>query len=168
MNNQQMTIFLLEILYYSLFLKLSKRKLNFVKVFIIYLLANICLYFIGFQSFYAYALYVAIIFILSRILGLSILMYDVLVILISLLFKLLLEIPLYIILGNNINLFVSVFIMGIYKCATLLLIRNKLSYLYNKYRIKWDNNDFYIRYSFSTFLYTYIIMSILYILNIVR
>ena len=74
MNNQQMVVFLLEILYYSLFLKASKRKLNFVKVFIVYLLSNIGLYFIGFQSFYAYVFYVAEIYIIAMLLDLKLLL----------------------------------------------------------------------------------------------
>jgi len=167
MDCQNMTIFLLEILYYSFFLRFARNKNDFIKVFIMYLISNIGLYFIGFESFYAYTLYLVEIVLLARLFKMKLVLYDTLVILVSLMFKLLMEIPFFIILGTKVDLFIWVFIIGIFKNIVVILLRNKLSKLYIKGKKKWDNNNFYIRYAYSIILYSYIIASIVYLISIV-
>lgn len=164
MNKQQLIIFILEILYYTNFLYLCRKKDKYYKLFIIFLLSNIGMYFIGFSSFYAYTLYFVEVIVLSLLLNVQFLLYDMLVMIVSLLFKLFIELCFFIILQKNISLFVCVLVMGITKNIVLVLIKDKLNKFYLKFKKMWNNNNFYIRYSFSTLLYLYIIASAIYII----
>ena len=132
-----------------------------------YLVSNIGLYFIGFESFYAYTLYLVEIVLLSKLFKIKLVLYDTLIILISLMFKLAIEMPFFIILGNKVDLFIWVFIIGIVKNIIVILLKNKILKLYIKGKKKWDNNNFYIRYSYSIILYSYIIASIVYLIKMV-
>lgn len=164
MNIQQLIIFLLEILYYTLFFNFCRKQDKFYKIFLMFLIANIGLFFIGFNTFYAYTLYFFEIMILCKILKIKLVLYDILVFIVSLFVKLFLELICFAIFRENIVLFIPVLIMGIFKNLFLILIRNLLNKAYINFKKVWDNNNFYIRYSFSTLLYLYIIASIVYII----
>lgn len=164
MNIQQLIIFCLEILYYTLFFGFCRRSEKFYKLFIVFLLSNIISFFIGYGSFYSYAFYFVEIAILMRLLKIKMTLYDILVLIVSMIFKLFIELIFFIFIRDNISTFFWVLLIGIAKNNILILIHKYLNTLYYKLKKLWLNNNFYIRYLFSTFLYLYLIFSIIYII----
>lgn len=164
MNVQQLVIFFLEILYYTLFFGFCRKSEKFYKLFVVFLLSNVISFFIGYGSFYSYALYFVEIAILMRIMKIKMTLYDILILTLSMIFKLFIELIFFIILRENINTFLWVCIMGIAKNNIVILLHNQLNKLYCKLKNLWVNNNFYIRYLFSTFLYLYLIFSVIYII----
>ena len=164
MSIEQLIIFLLEILYYTLFFGFCRKNDKYYKLFVVFLIANIISFFIGYGTFYSYALYFTEISILARLLNIKMTLYDIFVLIISMIFKLIIELLFFIIIRENISLFIWVLAMGITKNMILLFINKILNKLYYKLKDLWINNNFYIRYLFSTFLYLYLIFSIIYII----
>lgn len=164
MNIQQLIIFGLEILYYTLFFSFCRSKESKIKVFIVFLISNIVSFLIGFGSFYSYMLYFIEIAILCRLLKIKFVLYDLFIIILSMLFKLFIELLFFMMFQKNIILFIPILIMGMSKNTILILLRKKLKNMYIKLKQKWDNNNFYIRYSFTVVLYSYVIASIVYII----
>ena len=91
-------------------------------------------------------------------------LFDILIILIMLLFKLVIEIPIYFILSNFTNMYLTAIASGIIKVFALISVQRKIEKIYKYLYELWSNNNFYIRYIFSTFLFIYCICSCLFII----
>ena len=164
MNIQQLIVFLLEILYYTMFFSFCRKDEKPYKLFLVFLISNIISFFIGYGSFYSYAFYFIEIAILTRLLKIKMTLYDILVLIVSMIFKLFIEVMFFIFIRENITTFAWICTIGIVKNNILIICNKKLNEIYNKLKKLWLNNNFYIRYLFSTFLYLYLIFSVIYII----
>lgn len=154
-------ILIFEILFYSIFMYKSKQKGSLFEYSLLFVLVTILGLFIGTSGLLSY-----LILVLSILLGLKYVMrvettlYDMLVIVCMLLFKLLLEfaltIPLYYIIDNTYHTMIAV---GATKCVIVALISKWLCVMYKQMKLVWDNNNFYIRYIFSILVFLYTIVS---------
>ena len=60
---------------------------------------------------------------------------------------------------NIFSIIQLTFLSYIVKFTFILLFKNKLNKYYNKILIKWNNNNFYIRYIFACLSFIYVIAS---------
>lgn len=158
-------VMLLESLYYSLFMKFIHKQGSILKYLITFVLISCVGLIIGTSNLPSYLLLVLmILFGLKYIIKIKINLYDMLVILIMLFLKLIIETPLYVLLINFMSNFALIILSSAIKIVILFLLKNKLKYYYDKLKIKWNNNDFYIRYIFSIFVFIYTIASCIFII----
>lgn len=156
-------LFILEILFYSLFIKFSKKEGKIWKYLLLFTIVSLIVGFINSKNLLAY-----FVFVLSTYLGLKYIvkvkvsLYDMLVILIMLLLKVIIELPLFIIFYNLIHCghVVASFIFQIVKLMFVFICRKKLNNWYLKFKSLWDKNEFNIRYCFTIFMYFYILLTI--------
>lgn len=158
-------VLIFEILYYSLFMKYARKEGSFIRYLISFTLITIIFLFLGTTNFICYFLLIlTILFGLKYIVKLKVSLYDMLIIVIMLFCKVLIETPLYIILYKAINIYFIGVLVNIIKIIVIFLIRNVIDYMYKHLKVKWDNNNFYIRYIFSICCFIYcIITAILFI-----
>lgn len=158
-------VIIFEILYYSLFMKFSRKEGEFWKYILLFAFVSIVLFFTSSFNIYSYIIFMAITIVgLKKISKTS--LYDMFVIFAMLLIKLLIEmifaftLPLII---SNIN--VCKILLGIVKVLILILVKNKMNFIYLKLKKLWDNNNFYIRYLFTVFMFLYVISACVFIIN---
>ena len=153
-------VLIFEILYYSLFIKFARKEGNFVRYLIAFSIITIIGIIIGTNGLISYfALVMMILLAMKYIIGLKTTLYDMFVIVCMLFIKIIIETPLYIVLYTFINNYIIGVIVGIIKLILLILIRNYIRNFYNSVKIKWDKNDFYIRYLFSICCFIYCIIT---------
>lgn len=160
---QNVIIFTLEVIYYSLFMHYADKRFN-IRCFITFLLANIISLFIGYGNFYSYLFYFIELSFIFRILKIKFTLYDLLFIIFSMIFKILIEFICFIILKDMMDLFVVTFLICVLKIFIIIFIKNKILFFYNHLKIKWNNNNFYIRYIFNITIFIYIIVSLLFVI----
>lgn len=160
---QNVIIFTLEVIYYSLFMHYADKRFN-IRCFITFLLANIISLFIGYGNFYSYLFYFIELSFIFRILKIKFTLYDLLFIIFSMIFKILIEFICFIILKDMMDLFVVTFLICLLKIFIITFIKNKILFVYNHLKIKWNNNNFYIRYIFNITIFIYIIASLLFMI----
>lgn len=156
-------LFVLEVLYYSLFMKYTKKEGKLYRYLILFTLCSLIVGMINSKNLLAY-----LFFILGSYVGLKYVvktktsLYDMLIIVLMLLLKVIIEMPLFLIFYKYIHLgHVAVtFILQLVKLLMLVLLRTKLNDWYSKFKITWNNNDFNIRYGFTIIMYLYIIITI--------
>ena len=156
-------LFVLESLCYSLFMKFAKNNGKLYRYIILFILCSTLVGFINSKNLIAY-----FVFILSAYLGIKYLvrvktsLYDMLVLVIMLLLKVIVELPLFLILYNviNFNYYLVVFIGELAKLLLVFLCRNKMNIWYLKLKNIWDNDNFNIRYGFTILVYLFIILTI--------
>ena len=160
-------VIVFEILYYSLFMKFSRKEGSFLKYLILFTLFSVISFFMNDSSIISY---VTILFIilygLKYIVGLKITLYDLFFIFIMMLTKLFIELPCAIIATcciSNIN--VSKIILGILKNIIISMINYRFNIFYRNAKKCWDNNVFYIRYIFDILMFIYVIASCLFLIN---
>ena len=144
-------ILIFEVLYYALFMKFARKDGKFWKYFLMFLLSNILCLFISFENFYAYLFYFLGIILLSKLFKLNFKLYDLIVVILSMIIKLIIEL-----------LFFA--IIGIFKNEIIYVFRNDLRNIYIKIYEKWQNNNFYIKYFLNIAIFIYVISSLLYII----
>lgn len=159
-------VLIFEVLYYSLFMYYSKNEGKLSRYILLFSLITIILIIIGTSNLYAY-----LIFILFALYGLKYIvkckigLYDALIIFTMLLIKLLLETPIYIILRIfTENNFILTLPSSITKIMLLYIFRKNLKNMYIKFKKLWDNNNFYIRYIFSTLMFLFVIFSCVFLI----
>ena len=153
-------VLIFEILYYSLFMKFAKKEGKLIRYFIAFSLMTIVGVFIGTNNLPSYFVLIMLIIIgMKYIVKVKMSLYDVFIIVCMLFIKILIETPLYILLFNFIIIYIIGIIVNILKLAILFIIRNFLNKIYKTLKIKWDNNNFYIRYTFSICCFVYCIIS---------
>lgn len=154
-------VLIFEILFYSTFMYYSRQDGSIFKYLALFVIVTILGLFIGTSGLLSY-----LILVLSILLGLKYALrvettlYDMLVIVCMLLFKLLLEfvltIPLYQIINSTYHTMIAV---GTTKCVIVALISEWLCVMYKQMKLVWNNNNFYIRYIFSILVFLYTIVS---------
>lgn len=154
-----------EILYYSCFVYYSKRKGSFIKYLIMFTCITLIGIIINTNTVYSYLALVTMIMIgLKYYIRTKVSLFDVLMVFIMLLIKFILELPIYIIFFNTLGIFTTGLIYGFFKMLFIFLFKDKFSIIYNKLYKLWKNNNFYIRYIFTTFMFMYVIVSCIFIL----
>jgi len=159
----------LEILFYTLFFKLSKRKGSIAIYTIVFTLSTVALYFL-----YDYRLIGYLLFVLISVIGLRYLTpsnngaFDILLLLIAMLFKLILEPICFVPYIFYKDIYMCTIIASLIKILVIILLRGLLNKMYRKLLNDWNNNRFYIRYIASIGLMLYIIATcILLVVNLI-
>ena len=156
-------VLILEVLYYSLFLKFAKNENNFWRYILGFIIISIIGVFIKTNYLISYVLLIILIVsVLKFIARIKIKNFDILVVVIMLLIKILIEGICVIIFYNllNMNIFIVTLIFMTIKLLFVILLRKRMNKAYIVLNKKWDNNDFNIRYIFSIFILIYTIISI--------
>lgn len=156
-------LFVLEVLYYSLFMKYTKKEGKLYKYLILFTLCSLIVGMINSKNLLAY-----LFFILGSYVGLKYVvktktsLYDMLVLVVMLLLKVIVELPLFLILYNviHINHYLVVFIVGLVKLLLVFMFKSMMNNWYNKMKEKWNNDNFNIRYGFTILIYLYVILTI--------
>lgn len=159
-------VLIFEILYYSMFMYYSKQEGKFWKYVILFTLITIFFSFVGTNNLISYVILILmILYGLKYVIKLKVSLFDMLVIILMLFFKLLIEfIFCMIVFFITKDTIISIMIANVIKIGFIFIIKEKLRLLHNKLKKAWDSNNFYIRYLFSCFTYVYVILSIIFIL----
>lgn len=155
-------VLLFEVLYYTTFIKLCKNEGKISRYLLLFSLITILLMFIGSNQIYSYLIIVLLmLYGLKYIIKIKVSLFDMFLLFIMMFFKIIIEYIIVLIFYNILKLPISINIImfSIIKILILLLIKNKM-YLFNLYlKERWKNNNFYIRYLFTIFLFIYVIIS---------
>lgn len=152
-------VLLLEVLFYSIFFNKARGDKKFIRYFIAFGLVTIIGVFIKTNYFVSYLLLIfMMLYAIKYIVRVKTSLYDLLTIILMLILKTIIEIPVYYLLVGTMNRYILSIVTGVIKILVLLVLNDKLNKIYNYLKIKWDNNNFYIRYLFSVMLYLYVII----------
>lgn len=157
-------VLVFEILYYSMFMYYAKGKGKFKRYLLLFSLITIIGLFIGNDSLYSYLFLIIMMMIgLKYIIKIKVKFYDILIIFVMLLISCIIPTPIYVIMINfTKNIFAITLVYSLIKILLVYLFRNKIKKYTKKFNILWNNNNFYIRYIFTTFMFLYVISSCLY------
>lgn len=157
-------IILLESLFYAMFFDNIKKSGKTLKLLLAFILMSAIGAFAGTDFLVSYFLLIIMMILgIKYIAGIKMNMYDLLVIFTMILIKHIIEIPLTLIVYTFIkNIYVVTTIVGVLKIGIVFAFRHKFYNIYSKIKIAWNNNNFYIRYIFTTFMLIYVIASCLY------
>ena len=157
-------VLIFEVLYYSMFMKFARKEGKFWRYLLLFSLITIVMIFIGTNTLYAYLIFVLLaLYGLKYIVKIKTSFYDMFIIVIMMMLKLLIETPIYLICINFIknNHFIVTLLMDIIKIGILFLLKNRLNIFYIKLKKLWQNNNFYLRYIFTCIMYIYVIITII-------
>lgn len=161
-------VLILEVLYYSLFLKFAKRKSKiwkFILSFSVATIFNIIFSYLKINEIVIYLLFMIISLLLIKLLDKdNTNLFDFLFLFIIMVVKIAIEGISYLILYNIVNKVLFTFIIDGIKLLLIILLMNKIKLAYKTLKNKWNNNNFYIRYIFNIFLFIFIIMSFVFII----
>lgn len=153
-------VLIFEVIFYSLFMKFTRKEGKLWKYIVTFILMTILVLICNATKFPVYFAFVIMTLLaLKYIVRIKVTLYDMLVIVLMLFLKMAIETPLYIVLFKFINNYVIGVIVNIIKIVVIFLLRNKLNKFYNFLKVKWDNNNFYIRYIFSICCFIYCIIT---------
>lgn len=146
-------------------MKYARKEGSFYSYLFLFIIINILLMLTGSLNIYAY-----LIFMITSTFGLKIIgktsLFDMFMIFLMLLFKLFIELLFAFELNFFIpNIDICKIILGLIKVGVIIYINNRLNIIYNKLKEKWNKNNFYIRYIFSTLMFIYIISACLFLIN---
>ena len=158
-------VLIFEILYYSMFMKFTKKDGKFWKYLLLFTLITLVgLFILVKQDLFSYlVLILMMLYGLKYIIGLKISLYDMFLIVLMLLFKLIIEFVLFIPCYEFFKLsqFTSTMIFDFVKIFLLIIFKNNLYKFNIKLKKLWYNNNFYIRYIFTCLTYVYVILTLL-------
>ena len=157
-------VLIFEILYYSMFMKFTKKEGKFWKYLLLFSLITIFFVFVPVANLISYLILILMmLYGLKFIVGLKISLYDMLLIVLMLLFKLIIEFIVFIPCYEFFKLSQSISTMtfDILKVILLLTFKDKLYKLNIRLKKLWYNNNFYIRYIFTCLTYIYVILTLL-------
>ena len=158
-------VLLFEVLYYSMFMKFARKEGKFWKYLLLFsLITLIGIFTLTNQNLISYlTLVLLMLYGIKYIVRIKISLYDMLLIVIMLLLKLIIEFIIMLIFYEllNINQFISTMIFDFIKISFLLFFKDKIYSISQKFKRLWDNNNFYIRYIFTIGIYVYVIVSII-------
>ena len=158
-------ILLFEVLYYSSFMYYSKKEGNFLRYFLTFTIITLIGIIIDTNTVYSYLALITMIMIgLKYFVKVRVSLFDMLVAFIMILVKVLIELPIYIIIFNRLGIFVTGLIYSFFKILFICITKNKLNKMYLKMQKLWRNNNFYIRYIFTTIMLIYTIISCVFII----
>lgn len=157
-------VLIFEVLYYSMFMYYAKKEGKFWRYILLFSLITIIGLFIGTNYLLSFLLLVIMmIYGLKYIVKAKISLYDMLVIFFMLLLNFLIPMPIY--YFSSIftkNVFILTIVYQIIKFLIVFALKYKLNKFYNFFHNLWNNNNFYIRYIFTTFMYLFVIFSCVY------
>ena len=160
-------VLIFEILYYSLFMKFARKDGKLWRYLLLFSLINIFFFFVSTSKLYSYLfLILLMLYGLKYIVKLKVNLYEMMTLTIMLLTKLVIEF-IFMIISYKIlkfNPFISTLIFSSAKIILIIIFRNKINFYNYKLKNLWNNNNFYVRYFFTTGIYLYVILSIISIL----
>ncbi len=155
-------VLIFEVIYYTLFIKLCKKEGKISRYLILFSLITILFCFVGTTKIYSYLiLIILMLYGLKYIVKIKVGLYDMFLLVIMLFSKIIIEYIVVLIFFNILKLSISIniIIFSLLKLLILFLLKDKM-YLFNNFLIKkWKNNNFYIRYLFTIFVFIYVIIS---------
>lgn len=158
-------VLMFEILYYTLFIKFSTKNGSFWKYILLFTTITLIGIIIGTNNLFSYLILILmILFGLKYVVKLKVGLYDMLIIFMMLIVKIIIETPTFLLFNNLFNIYVIGIIYSFIKIAVVLTLKNKLNFIYKFLKIKWDNNNFYIRYIFTILMFVYTITSCIFII----
>lgn len=158
-------ILISEILYYSMFMKFAKKEGKLWKYMLTFIINTGLIFIFNSMNVLSYLVFVMFtLFALKYIVKTKTSLFDMLVIFVMMIIKVLIETPTYMIFGNLFNIYIIGIIYSLIKIILMFLLRNELNILYKKSKKKWDNNNFYIRYIFTILMFAYSIISCVFII----
>lgn len=161
-NLLNIIVLIFEVLYYSLFMKFARKEGKFWRYILLFIICTLFILIFNSNNLLTYLGFVLItLFGLKYICKMETSLYDMLVIIIMLFTKIIIETPLFMVFSFIPNRYMISIVTSIIKILIIYLLRNKLEKYYNKLKIMWDNNNFYIRYIFSIFMFIYCIITIM-------
>lgn len=156
-------VLIFEVLYYSMFMYYAKKEGKFWRYILLFSLISIVLMFVGTKNLYSYLVFVVLsLFGLKYIIKAKASLYDMLIIIIMIFFKIFVEASIFFI--NNLfikNYLLFMIMIVLIKFILVCILRKRLNTFYIKLKNKWDKNNFYIRYIFICLTYIYIIITII-------
>lgn len=155
-------VLIFEVLYYSLFMKFTKKEGKFIRYCILFSLVSVLGVVLNTQNVTNYfILLFFIIFGIKYIVKVKTTMFDFLIVLFMLVLNIIIETVVYLILYRLIgfNYIITTFTFEIIKIGICLALNNKLYLLQTKTKKLWDKNNFYIRYLTSVMIYIYTIIN---------
>lgn len=160
-------VLIFETIYYSLFMRYSRNESKLWKYLLLFSLINTFFFFVTTDMIFSYMLLVLmILYGLKYIVNIKISLYDIFFIFVMMLLKLLIEIiialPISIII-NSID--IAKILVGIIKCVIVFSIRYHLNTLYVKLHKYWNENKFFIRYTFTILMFLYVIFSCVFLIK---
>lgn len=156
----------LEVLYYALFMKFARKEGKFWRYFLSFSLVNIVLMFIGTNQIYSYLLtMLMMLYSIKYIAKIKTSIYDLLFLFIMMLIKTGIEGISCFLFFNLVSPFLFIMIIDFLKIFFIITLRNKIETLYKYLKLKWNNNNFYIRYIFNILMFAYILMSYFFLFN---
>lgn len=162
-------VLIFEIMYYSLFMKYSRKNGKLINYIILFIINTIITLILGNQNLVTYLFFILLTYInLKYIIKEKVSLYDMLLITIMLLSNLVIELPIFVLFYKlmRCNHFVTTLIFELTKILLIVLLRNKMNKLYQKGKLIWDNNDFNIRYIFTILIYLYVIITIVLLIKL--
>lgn len=154
-------VLIFEILYYSLFMKYARKESKFHKLILLFTMITIIGMIIGTNNLPSYLILILMMLFGMKYIGkLKVSLYDMLIIFIMLIIKVIIETPLYLLLVHTANRYIVSIIPNVIKILVITLLSKKITKFYKSLKIKWDNNNFYIRYIFSILVYIYCIATV--------
>lgn len=159
-------VLLFEVLYYSMFMKFARNEGKFWRYLAAFTLITIIGLIVGTNTLYSYILLIIIIFLgLKYIVNLKMTLYDLFIIFVMLALKISIEgiiyMGIYMFYQNN---FVLTMIATLSKNILVLALNKRLFKIYDYFKKIWYNNNFYIRYLFNTFMFFFVILSVVFLL----
>lgn len=161
-------VLIFEVLYYSLFMKFTKREGSFIKYCILFILVTILGCVLNTRDITNY--FILLIFIvlgIKYIVKAKTTMFDFLIVLIMLVFNIIIEAVIYILLFKwiRVNYIITTLTFEAIKIGLCLILKDKLNIMNEKLKNLWNNNNFYIRYLFTVLIYIYVIITCILIIK---
>lgn len=157
-----------EVLYYSLFMKFARKEGKMYRYILLFILFSIITLFLNKRFIINYIfIFLIILYGIKYIVRIKTTLYDLLIIIIMFIGKVIIEIPTSMIMYNLFkNIYLSAILVSIVKILLLIIINNKfnLNSIYKKLHKIWNENNFYIRYIFCIFMFTYVIVSCIFLI----
>lgn len=158
-------VLIFEILYYSLFMKFARKEGKIWKYLIAFSISVIISGFLNVETFISYILtLICMLVSLKYIARLKVNLFDLLYIFIMMFFKIIIETLVFVIFNNLLPIFAFYIVLEFVKIFTIIILKDKFNKLYKILKLKWENNNFYIRYIFTTLMFAYTIISCLFII----
>lgn len=167
MNIKYILVLISEVLYYSMFMYSCRKEGKFYRYLICFGLITIIGLFIGTDNLVSYLLVILMmIYGMKYIVGIKSTLYDILVILIMLFVKVMIETPIYMLGQDKYDIYELGVVSSICKLVLFNFgfFRKFLNLTYEKLKVMWYKNNFYIRYIFSVGAFVYCIVSCIFII----
>lgn len=156
-------VLVFEVLFYSLFMKYSRKDGKLINYLFLFTIGTIIVTLFSSKYMPTYLIFIITMFVgLKYIVRTKVSLYDLLIIIVMLLLNVVIELPIFIVFYNlfHFNHFIVTLIFELVKLLIILLAKFKLNEVYLKGKKIWNNNNFNIRYVFTILIYLYVIITI--------